>query len=35
MFNFHKRKNQRIVTGIIIFVLILAMLLPTLAYIVG
>lgn len=32
MFNFHNKKTQRIISGIIIAILIVAMLLPTLAY---
>jgi hypothetical protein len=34
MFNFNKRKNQRILSAIIIGILILAMVIPMLAYIV-
>ncbi len=34
MFNFNKRKNQRIMSAIIIGILILAMVVPTLAYII-
>lgn len=35
MFNFHKRKTQKIVSAVIIIILILAMIIPTLAYIVA
>ena len=34
MFNFNKRKTQRIVSAIIIGILVLAMVVPVLAYIV-
>ncbi len=34
MFNIHKRKTQRIISAIIIAILILAMVVPTLAYII-
>lgn len=32
MFNFHNKKNQRIVSTVIIIFLVLAMILPTLTY---
>lgn len=35
MFNFHKRKTRKIVSAVIIIILVLAMILPTLAYIVA
>lgn len=34
MFNLHKKKAQRIVSAVIIIILVLAMVLPTLAYLV-
>ena len=34
MFNFHSKKNKRIISSVIIAILILAMVIPTLAYLV-
>lgn len=35
MFNFHKKKTKKIVSAVIIGILVLAMIIPTLAYIVA
>ena len=32
MFNFHKKKTQKIVSAVIIMILVLAMILPALVY---
>ena len=34
MFNFHSSKNKRIISSVIILLLVLAMIIPTLAYLV-
>ncbi len=34
MFNFHNRKTKKVISSVIIAVLILAMVIPTLAYLV-
>ncbi len=35
MFNFHNKKTKRVFSSIIIVFLVLAMIIPTLAYLVG